>query len=253
MKTQPRFLVLPMTALVGLLATSLACNKSAGGGGGGGGGAAAQPKTEDQKTFYALGMMLGRNVSVFSLTRDELESVKAGLGAVVLKEKPAVDLEAYGPKVETMARARQTASAAAEKEKAKAIVEAAARESGAVKTPSGMVFRTVKPGSGAVPAATDKVKVHYTGTLTDGTEFDSSVKRGEPATFPLDGVIKCWTEGVQRMKVGEKAKLVCPSDIAYGEHGRPPTIPGGATLLFDVELLAINPPAEPAKPAQPQK
>ena len=90
--------------------------------------------------------------------------------------------------------------------------------------------------------ASDQVKVHYTGTLTDGTVFDSSVKRNEPATFPLNGVIKCWTEGVQKMKVGEKAKLTCPSDVAYGDNGRPPTIPGGATLIFEVELLEITTP-----------
>ena len=102
-----------------------------------------------------------------------------------------------------------------------------------------MVIRTTKPGTGATPTAADQVKVHYHGTLTDGTVFDSSIKRNEPATFPLGGVIKCWTEGLQHMKVGEKATLTCPSDLAYGDNGRPPTIPGGATLIFDVELLEI--------------
>jgi FKBP-type peptidyl-prolyl cis-trans isomerase FkpA len=105
-----------------------------------------------------------------------------------------------------------------------------------------MVVRTLTPGTGPNPVASDTVKVHYTGTLTDGTVFDSSVKRKEPATFPLNGVIKCWTEGVQKMKVGEKAKLTCPSDLAYGDNGRPPTIPGGATLIFEVELLEITTP-----------
>ena len=119
-----------------------------------------------------------------------------------------------------------------------------------------MVIRTLTPGTGPSPVASDTVKVHYTGTLTDGTVFDSSVKRKEPATFPLGGVIKCWTEGVQKMKVGEKAKLTCPSDLAYGDNGRPPTIPGGATLIFEVELLDIthaqdddvDPAAPPAMP-----
>ena len=83
------------------------------------------------------------------------------------------------------------------------------------------------------------MKVHYVGRLLDGTEFDSSRKRGQPAEFPLNGVIPCWTEGVGKMKVGEAATLTCPSEIAYGEGGRPPTIPGGATLVFDVELLEI--------------
>jgi FKBP-type peptidyl-prolyl cis-trans isomerase FkpA len=109
-----------------------------------------------------------------------------------------------------------------------------------VRTPSGLIIKTIRPGTGASPAATDTVRVHYRGTLVDGKEFDSSIKRGQPAEFPLNGVIPCWTEGVQRMKVGEKARLVCPASIAYGERGRP-GIPGGATLVFEVELLGIGP------------
>ena len=115
-----------------------------------------------------------------------------------------------------------------------------AQEPGAVRTKSGLIIRTITPGTGPSPQATDTVKVHYHGTLTDGTVFDSSVQRGEPATFPLDRVIPCWTEGVQMMKVGEKAQLVCPSSIAYGDNGAPPKIPGSATLVFEVELLAIE-------------
>jgi FKBP-type peptidyl-prolyl cis-trans isomerase FkpA len=203
-------------------------------------GGSATPKTEDDKTLYALGLMLGRNISVFNLSEPELELVKAGLSDAVLKRKPAVELETYGPKLDGMARGRALAAAATEKAQSAKVVEAAAREPGAVKTPSGLVIRTVKPGDGPQPKETDRVKVHYHGTLADGTVFDSSVKRGQPATFPLNGVIKCWTEGVSRMKVGEKAVLTCPSDLAYGDNGRPPTIPGGATLKFEVELLGIE-------------
>ncbi len=101
------------------------------------------------------------------------------------------------------------------------------------------MYQEIKAGTGEAPKASDKVKVHYKGTLTDGTVFDSSVERNQPATFPLTGVIKCWTEGVQLMKVGGKSKLICPSDLAYGDAGRPPTIKGGATLVFEVELLEI--------------
>jgi FKBP-type peptidyl-prolyl cis-trans isomerase FkpA len=201
--------------------------------------AAPEPKTEEQKTLYSLGLMLGRNIGVFNLTPEELELVKSGLSDSVLKKKPAVELTTYGPKLDALARSRSTATATGEKAKAKTFVETAAREPGAIKTPSGMVIRTIKPGTGPNPVAADRVKVHYRGTLTDGTEFDSSIKRGEPATFPLGGVIKCWTEGLQRMKVGEKAQLTCPSELAYGDEGRPPTIPGGATLTFEVELLEI--------------
>jgi FKBP-type peptidyl-prolyl cis-trans isomerase FkpA len=117
----------------------------------------------------------------------------------------------------------------------------AAAEKGAVVTESGLVFLSLKEGTGASPAATDNVKVHYRGTFTDGREFDSSYKRGEPTSFPLNRVIKCWTEGVQKIKVGGKARLTCPSTIAYGERGAGNgEIPGGATLVFEVELLGIN-------------
>ena len=120
------------------------------------------------------------------------------------------------------------------------VAAAAAKEAGAVVTASGLVYRSLKDGSGASPAATDKVKVHYRGTFPDGKEFDSSYTRNEASEFPLNGVIKCWTEGVQRMKVGGKAKLTCPAAIAYGERGAGGVIPPNATLLFEVELLAIN-------------
>jgi FKBP-type peptidyl-prolyl cis-trans isomerase FkpA len=206
-------------------------------------------KTEEQKTFYTLGLLLGRNLQPFNLKPQELELVKQGLSDSVGGKKPAVEMQVYGPKVNELARSRAGAHAAvekadneqkakAEKEKAKPFLEAAAKEPGAIQTASGLVMKTLKPGTGESPKATDRVRVHYHGTLIDGTVFDSSVKRGEPAEFPLNGVIPCWTEGVQKMKVGEKARLVCPSSIAYGDGGRP-SIPPGATLIFEVELLAI--------------
>ena len=123
---------------------------------------------------------------------------------------------------------------------ADAVTEAAAKEAGAVVTPSGLVYRALKEGTGASPTAADSVKVHYRGTFPDGREFDSSYKRNEPIDFPLRGVIPCWTEGVQKMKVGGKAKLTCPAAIAYGARGAGGVIPPNATLLFEVELLAIN-------------
>jgi len=123
---------------------------------------------------------------------------------------------------------------------ADAVLEAAAKEAGAVVTPSGLVYRSLKDGTGASPLASDMVKVNYRGTFPDGREFDSSYKRNQAIEFPLTGVIKCWTEGVQRMKVGGKAKLTCPASIAYGSRGAGGVIPPDATLLFEVELLAIN-------------
>ena len=205
-----------------------------------GGGAAANPQTEDQKTLYALGLSIGRSLTMFNLTDEEFEYVKAGIHAQVKGEKPAVELQQYGPKIQGLAMSRQSAKAAGEKEKGKAFLEQAAKEEGAVKTESGMVYKETQAGTGAQPKGSDVVRVHYKGTLIDGKEFDSSFKRNEPATFPLNGVIRCWTEGVQKMKVGGKAKLVCPSELAYGDRGAPPDIPGGATLVFDVELLDVQ-------------
>ena len=221
--------------------------------GGGGGGAAAVPQTDDQKTFYALGLTLGRQIQVFDMTPEELEFVKAGLTSAVTGKEPAVDIQAFGPKLPELARTRSTARAEKEKENSKSFLEQAAKEKGAARTESGLIYTSLTEGTGAQPSATDIVKVHYRGTLPDGKEFDSSHKRGEPAQFPLNGVIKCWTEGVQKMKVGGKAKLVCPSDLAYGDRGTP-GIPGGSALVFEVELLDVQknePPPMPAMPGQP--
>lgn len=122
----------------------------------------------------------------------------------------------------------------------KAALDKAAAEPGATRTPSGLVYRELRAGTGESPRATDAVTVNYRGTLTNGTEFDSSYKRNQPAQFPLNQVIPCWTEGLQKMRVGGKSRLVCPASLAYGERGAPPDIPGGATLIFEVELLAIG-------------
>ena len=140
----------------------------------------------------------------------------------------------------TLAAASATLLALSGAAMADAVTDAAATEAGALVTPSGLVYRALKEGTGASPTAADSVKVHYRGTFPDGREFDSSYKRNEPIDFPLRGVIPCWTEGVQKMKVGGKAKLTCPAAIAYGARGAGGVIPPNATLLFEVELLAIN-------------
>jgi len=200
---------------------------------------AADPSTDDQKTMYALGMIISQSLTPFALSESELDFVRAGMTDGVLKKTPKVDLPTYGPKVNQVQQARAAAQAETEKKAGAAYLEKATKEAGAKKTESGAIVTTIKEGKGEQPKATDTVKVHYHGTLIDGTVFDSSVKRGEPATFPLNQVIKCWTEGVQLMKVGGKSKLVCPSAIAYGDRGSPPTIKPGATLVFEVELLEI--------------
>lgn len=210
---------------------------------------AADPKTDEEKTLYALGIALSRNLASFNLTPDELKMVEAGLADGVSGGTPKIDMNEFGPKIQAFAKDRATKAAAKEKDASKGYLEKAATEKGATKLPSGVIYTETSAGSGAAPKPTDRVKVHYTGKLTSGETFDSSVDRGEPVTFPLNGVIPCWTEGVQKMKVGGKAKLVCPSDTAYGDRGAPPKIKPGATLVFDVELLGIE--EAPAKPAAP--
>jgi FKBP-type peptidyl-prolyl cis-trans isomerase FkpA/FKBP-type peptidyl-prolyl cis-trans isomerase FklB len=201
--------------------------------------AATDPATDEQKTLYALGIAISQSLGVFGLNEAELEFVKSGLSDGVLKHPSKVELKTYGPKIEQLEQTRTAALAEGEKKSGAAFLAKAASEPGATKTESGAILTTIKEGKGANPKATDTVKVHYHGTLLDGTVFDSSVKRGEPATFPLNQVIKCWTEGVQKIKVGGRSRLVCPSNLAYGDRGSPPTIKPGATLVFEVELLDI--------------
>jgi FKBP-type peptidyl-prolyl cis-trans isomerase FkpA/FKBP-type peptidyl-prolyl cis-trans isomerase FklB len=196
-------------------------------------------RTEEQKTLYTLGIAISRSLETFKLNETELEAVKAGMTDGVLHHDPKIDVNQYGPKLQAFQQSRAAAGAADEKKAAQAFLDKAAAEKGATKTASGLVITTIKPGTGPSPKATDTVKVHYHGTLADGTVFDSSVDRKEPATFPLNGVIPCWTEGVQLMKVGGKSKLVCPSTLAYGDRGAGGKIKPGAALVFEVELLDI--------------
>jgi FKBP-type peptidyl-prolyl cis-trans isomerase FkpA len=204
----------------------------------------APPKleTDEQKTLYALGLLLGRNIKSFALNPEELAIVKAGLTDAVTAAKPQVELDTYGPKVNELAQKRASAEADETKKKGQEFVDKVAKEKDVTKTPSGIVIRVIKAGTGASPTANDVVKVHYEGKLIDGTVFDSSVKRGEPAEFPLSGVVPCWTEALQKMKKGEKSQVVCPSAVAYGDRGAPPDIPPGATLSFEVELLDFHKP-----------
>jgi FKBP-type peptidyl-prolyl cis-trans isomerase FkpA len=155
---------------------------------------------------------------------------------------PALALAEWGPKIDPLVNVRRQRAADRVKTSSVAYLEKAATEAGAVKTTSGLIYREVLAGIGASPKASDTVKVHYRGTLTDGKVFDSSYERSEPISFPLGGVIPCWTEGVQRMRVGGKARLVCPSALAYGDGGSP-DIPGGAALIFEIELLEIVAPS----------
>jgi FKBP-type peptidyl-prolyl cis-trans isomerase FkpA len=225
--------------------------------------ATVTPVTDDEKAFYALGLELAHGVSVFSLSPRELDLVMAGFRDGSLKNKdgtpvkaPLVDREDYRAQITALAQARQSAEAPAsdvasedtpatpppsELPNADLFMKEALKEKGSRKLMSGVIFTVLrKVAHGRSPSSKDTVTVHYRGTLLDGTEFDSSYKRGEPTSFPLNAVIPCWTQGVGVMKVGEKARLICPSNTAYGKRGSPPTIPADAALLFEVELLSIE-------------
>ncbi len=195
--------------------------------------------TDEHKTFYALGLALSQSLQGFGLTAEEFDIVKGGLADGILKRPPQVEVQEYMPKIQALQQARTAVVAAAEQKAGEAFITKAAAAPDVTKTESGLLLTTITAGEGATPTAEDTVTVNYHGTLIDGSVFDSSVQRGKPATFKLSGVIKCWTEGVQRMKVGGKSRLVCPPQLAYGERGAPPRIKPGATLIFEVELLEI--------------
>jgi FKBP-type peptidyl-prolyl cis-trans isomerase FkpA len=204
----------------------------------------AATMSEDEKAVYAFGEMVGQQsgqqLKALNLTPAEMETFKKGFNSALGGKAPEYSMQQYGPVLQKRAEANATALAAGQKAKSQAFRDQAAAEQGATKTASGLVFKTLSPGNGPSPKATDTVRVHYHGTLPDGKVFDSSVQRGQPAEFPLNGVIPCWTEAVQLMKVGGKAKIVCPSEIAYGDRQMGPDIPPGSTLVFEVELLGIK-------------
>jgi FKBP-type peptidyl-prolyl cis-trans isomerase len=195
--------------------------------------------SEESRILYALGLAIAENLDTFNLTSDELEFVQQGLADSVLAREARVSLQEYGPKIQTFAEQRASAVADTEKAEGARFLEQMAAEDGSVQTASGLVSTEIVVGTGASPTATDVVTVHYHGTFRDGSVFDSSVERGEPSSFALNQVIPCWTEGLQLMRVGGKNRLVCPSDIAYGDQGRS-GIPPAAVLVFEVELLGIE-------------
>jgi FKBP-type peptidyl-prolyl cis-trans isomerase len=197
-----------------------------------------KPAPRDDDGLYALGAILGARVSGYGLSAAELERVKRGFADAAANRKLKLsdpDLEEWGPRVDAMLQRRGNPAIAAEKERGRRIAQDQAKATGALSLPSGVVLVPLREGEGPHPAAADRVRVKYEGRLVDGTRFDQS----DGAEFRLDRVIGCWTEAVPRMSVGGKARVICPSATAYGDQGRPPQIAGGATLVFEVELLAI--------------
>ena len=192
---------------------------------------------EHEESFYQLGVAVGRSLTEFRLSEEELAVVQKGMIATIQGEAVSDPTEAQMKRLSEIRNARVAKITTDYLDKTK-------KEKGAEPQPSGLIYFEIEAGSGQSPVSTDDVEVHYHGTLSNGAVFDSSVKRGTPAQFPLDRVIACWTEGVGMMKVGGKARLVCPPGIAYGDRGAPPTIPGGAVLNFEVELIKIVAPTE---------
>jgi FKBP-type peptidyl-prolyl cis-trans isomerase len=192
-------------------------------------------KPDMDATLYGIGLVIARNLDAFSLSRAELDRVIVGLRDGVTG-KPKVELDQ--PLQMSINELARTRLGAKEKKAGGPYLAKMALDPKAKKTASGAIVIPLQEGTGASPTASDTVEVHYTGTLVDGSVFDSSRGRG-PAKFPLGNVIPCWTEAMQQMKVGGKAKIVCPAEIAYGDRGSPPRVPPNAVLTFEVELLNV--------------
>ena len=218
-----------------LLALAAALSLSAGAGAG-----PAEDLSEDEKTLYYMGVAMEQSLGSFTLSDEELELVIRGLREGHAGEQLELEPATYHPKLQALGQQRIKEAAEAEKLKAHAFLAEAAQRKGAVRTESGLIYTEITPGSGDSPGPTDTVKVQFHGTLRDGTVFVSSERRGAPFEFPLDGVIPCWSEGVGMMKVGGKSSIICPPEIAYGEPGKPPTVPGNAAVSFEFELLEIK-------------
>lgn len=203
--------------------------------------------TEEQKLSYGLGLVLGQRLKTdfdqldFELLKQGIEVVFSGGEPLMSQQAVAETLQAFQMKKVEEQQQAQAALAAENKEKGDQYRAENGNKAGVLTTESGLQIETLAEGEGANPTAEDSVRVHYRGTLIDGQEFDSSYGRGEPVTFPLQGVIKGWTEGLQLMKKGGKARLVIPAELAYGPGGAGEMIGPNATLVFEVELLDINP------------
>ena len=213
--------------------------------------AASLPKTEDDKVVFAVGQILSGSVKPFALSEHEMQLVEAGFAAGMRGDKSSVDADNYRTKIQELLTARVEQGVSSAKAAGKEYRDKAATAKDTTTTASGVIMTTLKAGTGPNPTTDDQVKVHYEGKLIDGTVFDSSIKHGQPLTFKLSGVVPCWTEALQHMSVGAKIKLICPPELAYGDRGSPPAIPGGSTLVFYVELLVIEKAEAPAVPATP--
>lgn len=232
--------------LLGALLT-VGCKKD-----GGGSSSSFTPSSDDEKVFYTVGNMFGSRLANLSLGENEINSLVQGVRDAAKGGTPAVDVAKYQPQVQKVFRERMQKNAENVKKEGQAYLDKFVADGGK-KTASGLAYKVLKEGTGKTPKADDLVEVHYHGTLINGKVFDSSVERGTKVTFPLNRVIKGWTEGLQLIKEGGKVKLVIPASLAYGDAGAPPKIPGGATLVFEVELFQIKKKDAPAPAPAPKK
>ena len=203
------------------------------------------PQSDDDKAMYSLGVILSGNLQNFELTEAEFALVRSGFNDGFHQRADVAQAQSFTPKLQALIRARVAATAQRERQVGKAYEDKLAANPAAHKTASGLIYIATTEGSGAVPTRTDRVKVNYEGKLIDGSVFDSSAQHGAAASFPVGQVIPCWTEALMLMKVGGKAHVVCPADLAYGDRGAPPKIKPGSTLDFTVELLEITPSGPP--------
>lgn len=198
------------------------------------------------KVSYALGLGIGRQLSQMGADNLDIDDFAKAIKDILADKKPEIDdaeaqtlVKDFFEKQEAKQRAAAAEKFKETKEKGEAYLAENAKKEGVVTLPSGLQYQVIKEGNGRRPKATDKVKCHYEGMLVDGTLFDSSIQRGEPATFPLNGVIKGWTEGLQLMQEGAKYRFFIPYHLGYGENGAGASIPPFAALVFDVELIEV--------------
>jgi FKBP-type peptidyl-prolyl cis-trans isomerase FklB len=204
-------------------------------------------KTQKDKVSYAIGMSIGANLHKQSVDVDPkvlaqgLQDAMSGGKTLLSEDEERATLTDLQNDMRKKQQEKMQAAAETNKKEGDAFLAAHKTKEGVVTLPSGLQYKILAAGTGPKPTAGDAVACNYRGTLIDGKEFDSSYKRGQPATFPVSGVIKGWTEALQLMPVGSKWQLVVPSDLAYGERGQGPDIGPNATLIFEVELLSIQP------------
>lgn len=210
--------------------------------------------TFEEKVAYTIGQSVAQSVNIDEFDFDTaafvqaIEDVRSGQDAQLSDEEMQATMQTFQTKMREIATAKQAKLQEENKAKGDAFLVAKEAEDGVIKTESGLLYKVITEGSGEVPTASDQVVAHYRGTLIDGEEFDSSYSRGEPATFPVGGLIPGWVEALQIMPVGSKWELYIPSDLAYGERGNPRIAPN-STLIFELELLEIVKPEAPAEEA----